>query len=316
MATLNQLSSLVNTGNTGVGSVSFDPKNIVGAILCPKGYEVDVTALQANLIAGTHNAIKAQRLYPVYDFENTTDSSEQKVEQTMNNGSVHVVREGLMKWAFEFFAGGLSLLSRLRLFNGSAWDFLFIDANMTIIGIQGSTPNKLKAIPSTNGRFWAPPLKINDGSKITSYMVEFAFQQRYISDLNLVAFVAAGFDIPTVVFGLQDVNLTGVADATSGSYDITAVTAAAQTNMGDIYPTALAVGSLWTAINTATGLSIPILSVTFNPVAKTYVIALDKTSLNYPSSGTVTINLAAPSVLQAAAVDGYESTGGVAIVKN
>ena len=318
MATINQLNCLQTAGNTGIGSCFLDYKNIIGAILAPKKSEFDVTTLQTTLIAGTHNANKALRLYPIYNFETTTDASEQKVIQTLGNGSKHVVREGLNDWSFEFVAGGLSLLSKLRLFNGSAWDFYFIDANMTIIGIPGSTSTKLKAIPSDGGFFWAAPFKLNDASKITNYMVQFCFAQRYVNDASLIAQVQAGFDLPTIINGLQDVNLSGVADATSGSYDITAVTAATQTNMGDVYPVALAAAGLWVATNTLTGLPIAITAVTYNAINKTFVLALNKADANYPATGgqTITFSLAVPAVLQAAAVDGYETAVTVAIVKN
>ena len=315
---LNQLNCLQTAGNTGVGSCFLDFKNIIGAILTPKGWEVDVTALQTNLLAATHHVNKAQRIYPIYGFESTTDSSEQKTIQTLGNGAKHVVREGYNDWTFEYVSGGLSLLSKLRLFNGSAFDFLFIDADMKILGIQGSTATKLKAIPSNGGFFWANPWKLNDASKITQYMVQFVFPIRYVNDPGLVSFINAGFDLPSTINGLQDVNLSGVADATSGSYDITALTAATQTNLGDVYDVTLASAALWVANNTATGLPILINSVAYNATAKTYVLALSKVDANYPTGAgaTITFSLAAPATLQGAGVDGYETAVTVAIVKN
>lgn len=317
MATLNSLDCLTTAGNTGVGSCYFDPKNIIGAILAPKGYEIDVTTLQATLIAATHNAAPGSRLYPIYDFENTTDNSEDKTVQTMNTGAKQVVREGFNDWKFQYVSGGLSLLKQLRLFNGGSWDFFFIDSQNNIIGIMGSASDKLKAIPSTGGFFWAGPWKLNDGTKVTEYMLQFVFNVTYLNDFY--AFVKADFDVPSTVYGLQDVVVSGDANVTSGSYNLTLLTSATQTNLGDVYPVELAAGGLWTAKKTSNGNTITILSVTYNATTKYFVVALDKTDPDYPTPGVgvyVTINLAAPAVLQAAGVDGYESTGAVQILAN
>lgn len=317
MSTINALSCITDAGNTGVGACFFDPKNIIGAILAPKGYEFDVTTPQATLIAATHNAAKGSRLYPVYDLEAVTDGSEDKTVQTMPTGQKHVVREGFNDWKFQFVSGGLSLLKNLRKFNGSAWDFYFLDANGNLLGIAGSTSTKLKAIPSTGGFFWGGPFKLNDGSKITEYMAQFVFNVKYLNDL--FKFVALGFDAPSLVYGLQDLNLTSTVNATSGSYNVTVVTDATQTNMGDVAPTTLAAGGAWVASDPVTGNAITILTVTYNATSKLFVVALDKTDPDYPTPGSgvkVSIDLAAPAALQALGVDGYESTGAVTPLAN
>lgn len=127
MATLNAIACASNTGNTGIQQCFLDFKFIQGAILAPKGYQFDVTALQTNLASGLYNSSRAARLYPIYDFEAPKDGSETKVVQSMSTGQKHVVREGYNQWGFQYVQGGLSLHKNLRLFNGSNWDFFFID---------------------------------------------------------------------------------------------------------------------------------------------------------------------------------------------
>lgn len=317
MAAINALTCLTTSGNTGVGSCFFDPKSIIGALLTPKGYEFDVTTPQSTLVSATHNASKAARIYPIYDLEATTDSTEDKVIQTMPGGQKHVVREGFNDWKFQYVEGGLSLLQSLRKNNGTAHDFYFIDANMNILGIVGSTPTKLKAIPVTGGFFWAAPFKLNDGSKITEYMIQFVFNTVYINDR--FAFVAAGFDLPSLVLGLQDVNIAaGTASGTPGTYNVQLLTAATKTNLGDLgITTALQTAGNIVATNTETGAAITIISTTYNLTTGNFAVALDTTDTDYPSTGQhVSINLATPSVLQTAGIDGYESTGAVSIAKN
>lgn len=310
---INQLECLITAGNTGVGSCFFDIKNMVGTILAPKGYELDVVNLQANLIAAAHNASKANRIYPIYDLVNTTDNTEDKIVQTMNTGAKYVVREGDNDWKFQYVDGGLSLNKELRKFNGSSWDFYFVDATNQLIGVQGSTDTKIKAIPSRF--FWASPFKLNDGTKITEYMVQFVFETKHLNDFY--AIVKADFDIPTVVNGLQNVTVTGTGSAVPGTYDMEVLTTATKSNLGDTFGDDLADPALWVATNFLTGNAITISTTVYNAVTKKYALGLDVADPDYPGVGEFSnINIAAPAVLQAAGIDGYESTGAAKIVKN
>jgi len=314
MANLNELTCLTTAGNTGVGSCPLDIKNIVGVILAPKGYEFDVTTPEATMLAACLNASPALRLYPIFDLENLGDSSEALTVQTLGYGAKHPVREGFNDWNFQYVAGGLSLHRELRKFNGAAWDFYFVDAKNRVFGIMGSSATKIKAIPSTGGFFWATPFKVSDGSKITEYLIQCVFNVKYLNDLY--AFVDAGFDVPTGIYGIESVNLTGVADGTSGSYDITAKTASVGTNLGDIYPAALAAAGMWIATNSETGSTVAVLGATYDATNKYFVIACDKTDPDYPGVGQhIKIKMAAPATLDAAGIHGYESNY-VVIAKN
>lgn len=313
MANINELQCLQDAGNTGVGTCFFDPKNIIGAFVSLNEFELDTTDLQASLIAATHDINKATRLFPIYDFENTADATEKPVIQTMQTGAKHWVRDGFNDWTFQFVNGGLSLLKQLRKFPKSGCSFFFVDASMNIIGLPGSSDTTLKSIPSTGGMFLPQPFKLADGSKITAYEVQFVFNTTYVNDTG--AFVHADFDLPSTVNGLQDVNLSNPGAAAAGVFKVVAKLDATGTNMADLYPTELASGSLWTAKNAATGAAIDIDSVTLSTDAdKHFVITLDTGDSDYPTPvAPVLINLAAPATLEAAGVDGYESTGAVSI---
>jgi hypothetical protein len=126
------------------------------------------------------------------------------------------------------------------------------------------------------------------------------------------------YDLPTTLIGLEDLNLSGVADATSGSYDIipqtpTGIFLAAN------YPAALAQAGAWVATNNSTGLTIPVTSATVQADGKTVIIALPTANANYPTVGLkVNITLAAPAALAALStpITGFESAGPVSIVRN
>lgn len=252
------LSQAAASGNVKPSAIYLDVKNIVGVILAPKGYQLSNTALasQASVIAALqadiNNASKASRLYPIFGFEQIQDGSEDITVQTTSIGSRHVVREGYNDWKFEFFTGGLSLLTNLRKFNkqSTAHDFFFMDAGGRIIGMQAKDASGnviMQAIPSDGGFFWAHPFKMNDGSKLTQYMMQFVFAPRYINELaNYVELT--DYDLPTTLIGLEDVNLSGIADTTSGSYDIVPKTPTG-IYLAANYQTALLQNGAWSAIN-------------------------------------------------------------------
>ena len=321
MANLNTLAASSQAGNTGKQAAAFQPKNIIGAILTPKGYVLTaakIAALQTALQADALAASKLNRIFPVFGFVTAQDSSEDITVQTHGYGAKHVVREGFIDWKYEYVDGQTSLHKNLRLFNGSGHDFLFVDSSNMIIGtntVDSTGAPALKAIPCEGGFFYAHPWKANDGSKIAQYMLQFVFQPKFINEY--LGFVEAGFDLPSNLSGVVDVVLTSPgANATSGSYDVVAKTADVNTNLSGVYPTELAASAAWSAVNPS-GASIPITSVSYNATIGGYTLVLDKTSPNYPSTAgaKVTISLASASALAAIGVTYYES-GSVAIVKN
>ncbi len=86
--------------------------------------------------------------------------------------------------------------------------------------------------------------------------------------------------------------------------------------MYDLFSTELAVAGMWIATNASGGV-ITITTVTADPTTKGWIFALDTSDPDYPvAGGYVYINLAAPSVLTAGGVEGYESSGAVRIANN
>ena len=320
MATLNALQSANNYGNTGVMGPFTDVKNIIGAIIVPKGTTIAVASIQTALQALLLNTNPLLRGYAVFDFEQTKDGSEAKTVQTMSTGAKHVVKEGYNDHSFQFVNGGKDVHDALRKFNGSNWDFFYIDGgdlgvpnSQKLIGIAAAASGYIQAIPTDGGYIWTDNFVLNDSTKIAEYMIGFVFKQKYLNDL--MAFVQLPFDAPTTLYSLASVFLTGAADATSGSYDITILTKT-NTNLGNIYPTQMAAAGNFTAANTATSNAIAITGVSYNSTGGYFVVALNKSDANYPSSGTVTIGLATPTTLNAAGVIGVEGQNTVAIAKN
>lgn len=319
MALLNAISCLTTAGNTGIQTCFCDPKFIQGAILAPKGTVLTtstLSAFQTALTNGIYATSKSGRMFPIYDFESPKDGSESKIVQSMANGAKHVVREGFNQWGFQYVNGGLSLLQNLRKFNGPNFDFFFIDNDPTgqkIFGIQGATANTIQAIPSTGGYFWAEPWKLNDGSKITGYEVEFCYNTKFINDQVAYVQMPINFDFPTSYPGLDDAIVGGasVVSAVSKTFNITLLNPLG-VDLVALNSVALASPAMWAGcITTPGGLPLTVSTTTFFPAinGQPAYMQLVLAVTNYPTPpAPLLINLSVPSVLAAAGLD-FESTG-------
>jgi|SRR5579862_6662185 len=322
MASVNTVSCVSGAINTNMGSCSFDPKNFVGAFLCPAGYVIPATAfasagaLQTQLQNDMRNDNKALRIYPIGNFFGFKDGSEKPVEEKFDYGPVQTVRDGISDWQFRFRLGALNLSNALRSYNGSAWSFMFIDSKNQLVGTQAVDSLGNNTIGSINPiEFYQDPFIPNDGKKTSEYWSKFRFLAKYVNDL--VSYVTnAAFDFVATIVGLITVNLTGVETSTAGTYKITPTTFPGGVGLGSIYGTVLNSSALWTAVNTTTGATIPITGVVLDADGISFDLALNTTSPPYPAvSGKITFNLVGPTELAAANVLNYESSGGVQVTR-
>jgi hypothetical protein len=323
MPTIDNIFASLAPANVGIGKAQFDPKLIKGALIVPKGFTITAANL-ATLQTVLQNAAlangKSARIYPIANFVETKDGSEKVVEQTFGYGAKVVVRDGVYTWSFQFVNGGKTLNDALRTFNGSSWDVFFVDVKNVLMGtayVDSTGAKGLKAIPLI--QLYTQPFALNDGKKLAEYIIDFTFDPKYLNE-NGHYIADAGFDILDNIQGLQDVALTGVANATSGSYDLTIQTPLG-VNLGDQYGnvSGLMQSSAWSITNATTGLVIALAVSTpfaYNSATKVLTIALLKTDPNYPTTGKVSFNLVGPTELATAGIVGFESLGAVQITKN
>lgn len=320
MSSLNSFSCLNINSNTGVGSCPVNPRKIIGVILTPKGFSADTSTLanfKTALVNAALNATKSGRIYPIYDLREPQESGGDPVKQTFNTGQVAIVRDNFLVWMYDFIAGGIELLVKLRALNAAttSHDFYFIDDQNFVLGVADATNDKLKAIPSDGGYFYAHAWKQNDGSKVTKYTIECSFDPKYVNEL--LGYVKADFDVQTTVYGLQDVVLTSPsANVTAGSYNVTATIVNGSINMGDSYSSELATIGNWKATNTQTGATIAVLTAVYNALGYT-VVGLGTTDANYPATAgdKVTLSFQPPATLATNSLEGFESNS-VDIVHN
>lgn len=304
MSVLNNKNCAAGGGNTGYGDCFIDLKNIVGGFLVPSDREYDATetesaatllaAIQADILAAA-----ADRVYPLAQFEALTDNTEDPTIQTLGYGGLAVTREGLYNLTFQFIQGGLCLSKSLRKFNSSNKSVLLFDAAGVLVGWKSGTV--LKGIPLD--MFYQRPFRLNDGTNVTNYSTQLVFKPQYLNDL--IGFVEMSIGDLSALRGLQDIVLYETTGSNLPVLKIKAKTGCAGTDLYDLFSTELASSSLWTAQN-EDGETIAITSVVVDAGLKAWTVTVDGTDPNYPVSGPVIISLAAPTVLAAAGIEGYE----------
>lgn len=302
---LNQIECANNYRNVGFGTCVFDPKLIAGAILFPEDRtftDAEVADMQATLIAAAKADSKTARAYPIHNFEELTDNTEDPVIQTKGYGKKSVVRDGDYDWTFQFSDGALCLLTALQTFNG-ATPFLFYDKKNRLIGTTKG--GKLSTISPQF--FHAYPWKPATGDAAAQYILRFVFNAEYIN--QKLGFADAGFDISEVE-GLKDLSLVvNSYDENTGVANITVQTLCNSTNIySSAYKTALQSSSLWKPYNKETGEEITVSSVAGVDGSRTFNVTISTGDSDYPTAGgTIVWKLAAPSVLSAADIEGFES---------
>lgn len=302
---IHQLNCATNRRNSGYGGCPVDWKLIKGCLFFddPVSFsEAQLASLQATLQGMASQDNKTGRCYPIHNFLNPQDNSDDPTFETFSDGAKSFVRDGVNDWTFQITAGGFCLLQAMRTHNGNGTGYvLFYDADKKILGYNNS--GQLAAIPLMV--FQALPWKLNTGSNVSKYLLRFIFTPNYVNEDS--EYTQADFPLTNIV-GLKDVRIIpkGFNHAT-GLTAVEVVTECGGANLFDSFSTDLALIAVWSATNRTTGGSITITSVTPVPSSKMFNIILNTADPDYPTDGGILLQLAAPSVLAANGISGYES---------
>lgn len=304
MAGLHEVDCASNRRNTGFGGCPVDWKLIVGMFLfdSPVSFsEAELADLQNTLQTRAFQDSKTGRCFPIHNFLNPVDATDKSTIETFTDGSKAKVRDGVFDWSWQITAGAFCLYQAMRTHIGNSSTYaLFYDKERKILGYNNN--GELAAIPLMI--FDVPLWNMNTGSNTAKYMLNAVFDATYGSDN--ADYTKASFPL-TNVLGLQDVKLRlNSWNHATGVTNVTVMTECGGSNLYDSYSTEL-LAALWVAQNTATGATIPITSVTPIAGSKTFNVALNTGNANYPTNNAITLSLAAPSVLSAAGIVGYES---------
>lgn len=292
--------------NTGIGDCSLEISKIVGFFLVSKNFVLSAAdlatdaALQAALQTAASADLKASRIFPVHGLVDIADNSTDPTVQTFGYGPSVNVTDGFYDWTFPFLRGGICLLKALQAFNGSDKRPIFYDSNGLLFGWKvGET---LKGVPLN--QFFAPPWKPNTGAAVMVTNVKMNFSPRYLNK-ELGFYKVTDFSIDSID-GLQNVVIKQTGTQAKPVYKVKAFSGCAQSDM-NIFSAELANVARWVAKNAATGAVITISSVVADTNIGGWTVTLDSADPDYPAVGSIILSLAAPSVLSAAGVVGYES---------
>lgn len=314
---MNQLLCTVALSNTGLSSCYFDPNNIEGVVLIPKGKVFTATEMltfPATLAAAIANNDITKRIFPIKRFVDFEDKSEENPEQTFGYGGKSKIRQGKYAWYFMYRNGGMSYHKSLYAFDGKqeAFDILFIDAKNNILwGVAGGTNNTglggfdLELIDAKN-------FKLNTGGAATSYGIGFCMEDP--SQMNIGS---AFYEFPKTMnllqtlTGLKNIEVTIHTPNAAGLIKLLLTTSAGAINLSDVYSTELATASLYSAVNANTQNALTITSVTYAPTTQTFNVLLDTTDADYiamSAGDPIDFKIGTVSALTAAGVIGYANT--------
>lgn len=273
--------------NTGLSSCYFDPGNIEGAVLIPKGKvftQTEMLTFQATLAAAIANNNIANRIFPIKRFVDMEDKSEDNPEQTFGYGGKTKIRQGKYAWYFMYRNGGMSYHKSLYAFDGmqEAYDVMFIDAKNNILwGVVGGTNNTglggfdLELIDVKN-------FKVNTGGAATMYGIGFCLE-----DPNQMNIHSGFYQFPKTVnllqtlTGLKNIEVTIHTPNNTGLIKLLLTTSDGAINLGDVFPTELATASLYSFVASATQAALSITSVVYDPITGTFNVLLDVTDADY-----------------------------------
>lgn len=296
---INSLNCTDNFANTGIGKCSFIPKHIVGEFIVPDDFELDADgakSIKEQLQEAAENDNPAERIYPIHNFVEVEDNSDDPSESTFGYGGISINNEGNYDLQFRFMKGGLCLSNQLRQYNNSSVRVIFIDADGVIFGQR--VDDKLKGVPLE--LFYVPKFTISDGdSEQAGFHVRNVFKPKYINEQ--IAFIdtqALGFD-PEEIKGLQEVRLVD-AGSDDTSVKLKPLAGCGGLNLAQVYESELADDTLWTLTDASDGSNVSISSA---DVTDGVVTLTGDSTL--PSKTTV--KLAKVSDLVSAGIIGYEA---------
>ena len=304
-----------STFNSGAPLCDVIRKQPKALILLDNGVDFTPTdmATIASMVAAIKTktrAVRGARAYPIKDLTNYEDASKEPTRGTVGNLSLTdiIITTGIPAFKFQHRKGDL-YHNQLAAAENANLKLMILDSAYVLYGTVTSSGNMTGYSLS---EFYAELAKFATASEpskypfsvtlasLTEYKENLAFVQMDSTVLNISGNVDVALAVVTQVANVANVSIIG----RGGKY------------LGDLYPVEIAAVGAWTCLNTQTGAAVTITSVTYNSTTKNYVFTVDSTAYTALTSGQkFTFNLAAPSVLSALGVDGYESLGPVYFVK-
>jgi hypothetical protein len=303
-----------NIKNTGLVKCFYDPANIEGLLLVPKGTvfsQADVTAWSTTLNALLNNNTPELRGHIIKRFEGVENKSTDASYSETPYGDRKKSKQGKYAWRWQYSNSGLAMHTKLTSFDGAQdmFDAFLIDAkNNTFMGYSTDGINykgfSLDLIDIPNVEF-------NTGTENTKYYIEIGLEDskqlnQFPAIVKLEDSVSALSDFNSLI----DLEMSvSTAMTAGGLVKLKFKQGNGATNLYDLYSAALTTTSLYTAINASTGGGIPVTSVTASAGTKTLDVQLNAADPDYPATagGLITITFGDVSAMVAAGIVGYSN---------
>ncbi len=266
-----------------VGSASFPIAGLTSA-----SFEEDL--LEAvNLETGNSG-----KLYPFPEIVTVTNNTEANTEATLGNGVKLFVREGRPAYTFDVLIG-TNLEKQLRKFNGQIVPIFLFDDNGNVWG----KVNAADEFVGTDVNIFVSGAPFGDFTNPNTAKVTISFVSAR-DFFDFAAFVSTDFNVNDLE-GLLDATLSKVNTSVGNVHKLGARVVNASlgndVDLHDMYAAELADVDLWIG-KSAAGADVVPTTVVDNTADGGWTITF--------GSAVVSVNLAAPAVLNAASVPGIE----------
>lgn len=303
----------VNTGQIAGDYIKGNPQMLLfGSASFSSSQYATAAAFQTALI----NATQLQRgssgkLYPLPVIQGVTDKTVAAKEGTLGYGLIQKLLRSKPAYEFDLLAGS-TLEQQLIKFDKKIIPVIILDDNNVFGGVKDASNN----FSGANYLVSIEQKPYGDAQNVKTTKVTISIVDAHDFVENFAGVQAA--ISTTSIAGLNDVTLASISANTSNVYHISANVLSAifgqSVNLASVFGATLASSSLWvagTGTNYATTLAIT--SVALRSDGQGYDVTFDSTAFSGLSSGSnvIQLNLAAPSVLNAANVTGVE---GVALL--
>jgi hypothetical protein len=294
----------VGGANTGFGSCVLNFDKIVGFFLVSATFalaEQDLVSddtLKTALLAGASADLLQNRIFPVHNLLEITDSSTEPTKQTFGYGSSVITQQGVYDWTFPFIKGGLCLLTALQEFNDQDIRPIFYDSSGRLFGWrQGNT---IKGIPLN--QFYANDWKPATGAAVQVNSVNMNFGSKFINR-EIGFYQATTFGLEEIK-GLQSITLYTAAARAANVIKIKAKAGCAGIDLYAQYSAQLAAPANWRV--TRNGAVVTVTSAAIDVNLSAWTLTLDTADPDYNAAGPFQVTLAPVSILTAAGIVGYE----------
>jgi len=302
MALINPCSIETTPSNTG-SECSDALKAAAMLIMVPKAAtwtDTDLLDFTAFLETKIH-AAAASRFFPIFGnsapIRSIKDSPEADVLETMEDGSVQFIRYGMFNRTFMTTEGGLCLARALMAMRNN---YAFIEVDITgQVAMMKNADGTYSGFPVNLAYAPVPELANLKTSYKNQFMLSFS-PNNYIK--KGVVFAGDTTEDILSLRGLYDTAVTAAATTqTTTNIFVNVATICGNTDLIELYAGTLAVPANFIITKVSDG-------TTQVASAATIVAGEMRLTGTYVSAASYYVALAAPSVLKAAGIEGYEGT--------